>query len=142
MDEVSMSIHELLIRGLVADYNVACSACGTRFRQSSLRVLRHEDDVWHIRGRCPRCAAVTLLLVKLDLRDSKGDPMLLGAGERAASLELGAEEAQRFADAAPIGADDVLSISEWLASFDGDFRSLRQDHAPPMNDSSAPDRPR
>jgi hypothetical protein len=139
-----MSIHELLIRGLVADYNVACSACGTRFRQSSLRVLRHEDDLWHIRGRCPRCAAVTLLLVKLDLRNSNGDPTLLGSAERAASLELTAEETQRFAEATPIGADDVLAMSEWLATFDGNFRSLLDTAAPSAqaDDSPSPDEPR
>lgn len=121
-----MSLTEMVIRGLVADYNVACSVCGTRFRRSGLRVVRREDDVWQISARCPSCEKVTLLMVKLDASGVVSD------------VELSQEEQERFAGAPPINADDVLAISAFLADFDGDFKTLfaRYD-APPADPTRA-----
>lgn len=107
-----MSLTEMVIRGLVADYNVACSVCGTRFRRSGLRVIRREDDVWQISARCPSCEKITLLMVKLD------------ASGFVADVELNQAEQERFAGAPAISADDVLEMSGYLATFDGNFKAL------------------
>ncbi len=107
-----MSLADLVIRGLVADYNVACGACGTRFRRSGLRVVRREEDVWQISARCPSCNLMSLLVLKVD------------ASGLVSEIELSADEQEKFIAAAAIGADDVLALSEFLAGFDGDFRAL------------------
>jgi hypothetical protein len=117
---MSMSLTEMVIRGLVADYNVACSVCGTRFRRSGLRVVRREDDVWQISARCPSCEKVTILMVKLDASGIVSD------------IELSRAEQERFAGERAVGADDVLAIAEYLATFDGDFKRLFAEYeAPP-----------
>lgn len=117
-----MSLTEMVIRGLVADYNVACSMCGTRFRRSGLRVVRREDDVWQISARCPSCEKVTLLMVKLDASGVVSD------------VELNREEQERFAGSPAINADEVLAMAEFLADFDGDFKALfAQYDAPPAD---------
>lgn len=115
-----MSLTEMVIRGLVADYNVACSVCGTRFRRSGLRVVRREDDVWQISARCPSCEKITLLMVKLDASGFVSD------------VELNQAEQERFAGGPAVTADDLLEISGFLATFDGDFQALfAQYDAPP-----------
>ena len=115
-----MSLSEMVLRGLVSDYNVACSSCGTRFRRSGLRVVRREADVWQVSARCPSCEAVSLLVVKLDRSGLVSD------------FELTRAEQERFAQDPPIGADDVLAMAEFLAGFDGDFRGLLAEReAPP-----------
>jgi hypothetical protein len=116
----------MVIRGLVADYNVACSVCGTRFRRSGLRVVRRKEDVWQISARCPSCEKVTLLVVRLDAAGLVSD------------VELNGEERERFADAPAITADDVLAIAGFLAQFDGDFKALfAQYDAPPADPARA-----
>ncbi|HEV7216593.1 MAG TPA: hypothetical protein VGP33_15900 [Chloroflexota bacterium] len=115
-----MSLTEMVIRGLVADYNVACSVCGTRFRRSGLRVVRRQDDVWQISARCPSCEKITLLMVKLDASGIVSD------------LELNRAERERFTGMPAISADDVLELAGYLATFDGDFKALfAQFDAPP-----------
>ena len=117
---MSMSLTEMVIRGLVADYNVACSVCGTRFRRSGLRVVRREDDVWQISARCPSCEKITLLMVKLDASGIVSD------------IELSRSEQERFAGAPAVSADDVLDLAGYLETFDGDFAGLfAQFDAPP-----------
>lgn len=107
-----MSLAEIVIRGLVADHNVACNACGARFRRSGLRVLRREHDVWQISARCPNCSSVSLLVVRLDRSGVVSD------------IELSGDERDRFADAPPVTVDDVLDMAGFLATFDGDFKAL------------------
>lgn len=115
-----MSLTEMVIRGLVADYNVACSVCGTRFRRSGLRVVRRQDDIWQISARCPGCEKITLLMVKLDASGIVPD------------IELTRDEQERFAGIPAISADDVLELAGYLATFDGNFKALfAQYDAPP-----------
>jgi hypothetical protein len=117
---MAMSLTEMVIRGLVADYNVACSVCGTRFRRSGMRVVRREDDIWQISARCPSCEKITLLMVKLDAAGIVSD------------IELSRAEQERFAGMPAISADDVLELSGFLATFDGDFKAwFAQYDAPP-----------
>ena len=127
-----MSLSELVIRGLVSEYNVSCSACGTRFRRSGLRVIGHEQDVFQVSARCPHCQTVSVLTVKLD------------TGGLVTSLELTSDEQQRFASSLPVSADDVLDVAEFLATFDGDFKALfaqavPEDSAPPADDRATSD---
>ena len=107
-----MSLAEIVIRGLVADHNVACNACGARFRRSGLRVLRREQNVWQISARCPSCSSVSLLVVRLDRSGV------------VSNVELSGEEHARFADAPSVTVDDVLDMATFLATFDGDFKAL------------------
>jgi hypothetical protein len=128
---MSMSLTEMVIRGLVADYNVACSVCGTRFRRSGLRVVRREDDVWQISARCPSCEKVTILMVKLDASGIVSD------------IELSRAEQERFAGERAVSVDDVLAMAGFLATFDGDFMRLFAEYdAPPaepdMQDGTSP----
>ena len=117
---MAMSLTEMVIRGLVADYNVACSVCGTRFRRSGLRVVRRQEDVWQISARCPSCEKITLLMVKLDASGIVSD------------IELTRAEQERFTGMPAISADDVLELAGYLATFDGDFKALfAQYGAPP-----------
>jgi len=109
---MAMSLTEMVIRGLVADYNVACSVCGTRFRRSGLRVVRRQEDVWQISARCPSCEKITLLMVKLD------------ASGIVSNIELTRDEQERFAGMRAISADDVLEMAGYLATFDSDFKAL------------------
>lgn len=109
---MAMSLTEMVIRGLVADYNVACSVCGTRFRRSGLRVVRRQEDVWQISARCPSCEKITLLMVKLDASGIVSD------------IELNRAEQERFTGMPAISADDVLELAGYLATFDGDFKAL------------------
>jgi hypothetical protein len=115
-----MSLGDLVIRGLVADHNVACSVCGRRFRRSGLRVLRREQNVWQISGRCGQCENVSIFVVKLDTSGLAEDVV--------DDVELTDTEQERFSAEPPIGADEVLAMADFLAAFDGDFQAL---FAPP-----------
>ncbi|MCL4540816.1 MAG: hypothetical protein M1396_00505 [Chloroflexi bacterium] len=104
-----MSLTEMVIRGLVADHNIACIECGTRFRRSGLRVVRQGPMVWHISARCAKCGSTYLLVVRID------DKGLAAAGSaQEPDVELDVEEAELFAQESPISADDVLAIGDLL----------------------------
>lgn len=104
-----MSLTEMVIRGLVADHNIACIECGTRFRRSGLRVVRQGPMVWHISARCAKCGSTYLLVVRID---NKG--LAAAANTQEPTLELSAEEAEILDQEVPISADDVLAIGDLL----------------------------
>jgi hypothetical protein len=82
---------------------VGCSVCDTVVPPDRIRLLAHRDDLAFVEIDCADCRSTTLGFVV------------------AGALP---PEAVRFADAPPIGADDVLEVHELLESWQGDLRGL------------------
>ncbi|MCL4543972.1 MAG: hypothetical protein M1118_05130 [Chloroflexi bacterium] len=120
-----MSLTELVIRGLVADHNIACSECGARFRRSGLRVIRQNSLVWHISARCSRCGGTHLLIVRID---PNGMPAAKSSEDELSS-ELLPEEMAKLESLPSVSADDVLTVAQLLqqATTLQDFLALLDD---------------
>jgi len=101
---------ETLIRKLIA--SVRCSVCGKPYRPSNIKVLGHEDNLWFLSVFCPSCRTLGLVAAVVKREAVKR------------ATELTPEEKIKFANARPIGADDVLEMHEFLQNFEGDVKAM------------------
>ncbi|MDQ2743723.1 MAG: hypothetical protein M3Z66_15715 [Chloroflexota bacterium] len=102
---------ERLLKKLISTYR--CSVCRRGFEQDHVRITSRQEQLWIVSVRCGRCRNQQVFWVAL-----KED------GEQAVLRDLSEAEEERFAEMAPVGADDVLDIHEFLRDFNGDFRAL------------------
>lgn len=101
-----------------------CPACGRRYRGSRIRLLAERDGLFFVDLDCSRCGSHTVAIVTVERDES--DFAIADASDIGLPVEvLGARRAERLpAGAAPVGADDVLEMHEFLASFEGDMDAL------------------
>jgi len=85
-----------------------CAACGSSVPASRVRLLAERDDLVFAELGCPSCGSISLAIVV----KAAPTPDALVAPESGA---LGG---------APVGADDVLDMHEFLAEYRGDVRGL------------------
>jgi hypothetical protein len=97
-----------------------CAACGSSVPASRVRLLAERDDLVFAELGCPACGSVSLAIVV------KAAP----TPDAAVPPEPGA------AGGAPVGADDVLDMHEFLAGYRGDARGL----LPPRRGDDVSDR--
>lgn len=78
---------------------IKCTVCGRWYAPAGMKVLAHAWDLWFLRVWCTECANSSLVLAKI------------GEDEQLRDIDdLTEEESERFADAVPISADDVLDV--------------------------------
>jgi hypothetical protein len=78
---------------------IRCTVCGCWYDPAGTQVLAHALDLWFLRVWCSECANSSLVIAKVG-----EDDQIVGIGD------LTEKEFERFADAAPISADDVLDV--------------------------------
>jgi hypothetical protein len=99
-----------------------CPACGRRYRGSRMRLLAEREGLFFVDLDCSRCGSHTVAIVTVEIDDESdvtievsdvvGEDEIEHMGE---SLPLGA---------APVTADDVLEMHEFLKGFKGSLGEL------------------
>jgi hypothetical protein len=98
-----------------------CPACGRRYRGSRMRLLAEREGLFFVDLDCSRCGSHTVAIVTvefdetdvtIEVSDVVGDDEVEHLGE---PLPAGA---------APVTADDVLEMHEFLSGFQGSLGEL------------------
>ncbi len=97
---------------------VECAACGDAVPTDRIRILARRDDIVFVEIDCPGCRSEALgIVIAAGDRDDEEDgavatsvpaPVVLG--------EFGPGDVERFREAMPIGARDVETVREILAT--------------------------
>ena len=106
-----------------------CPACGRRYRGSKIRLLAERDGLFFVDLDSVRCGSHTVAIVTVEIDETSAlitDISDLTLSEEELREQLG--EALPAA-AAPVTADDVLEMHEFLAQFRGDMSRLFRDGA-------------
>lgn len=97
-----------------------CPACGRRYRAGRIRLLAERDGLFFVDLDCSRCGSHTVAIVTIEQEDGEAtiaDLPRMGSADE----HLGERLPQ---GAAPVTADDVLEMHEFLAHFEGDVEGL------------------
>ena len=90
-----------------------CTVCGHRYSPGSTKVLAHSEGLWLLRVWCCECCTSSLVVA------------LIEAEETHTSVgDLTEVELDRFVDAPPISADDVLEVHNVLVDAPADITGL------------------
>jgi hypothetical protein len=105
-----------------------CPACGRRYRGSRIRLLAERDGLFFVDLDCSRCGSHTVAIVTVEIDDATASITEIS------DLSLATDDVPEHlgeelpAGAAPVTADDVLDMHEFLESFQGNIGHLfRQD---------------
>jgi hypothetical protein len=98
-----------------------CPACGRRYRGSRMRLLAEREGLFFVDLDCSRCGNHTVAIVTIEIDESEITIEV--------SDVLGEEEIEHLGETLPIGAapvtaDDVLEMHEFLATFKGSLGAL------------------
>ena len=101
-----------------------CPACGRRYRGSKIRLLAERDGLFFVDLDCARCGSHTVAIVTVEIDDNS--PSITDVSDVSLSTDALPEHLgeQLPAGAAPVTADDVLDMHEFLADFEGDVSHL------------------
>ncbi len=101
-----------------------CPACGRRYRGSRIRLLAERDGLFFVDLDCSRCGTHTVAIVTVELDES--EMAIIDASDIELAREAGPEHLgeELPANAAPVTADDVLDMHQFLVEFEGDMRAL------------------
>jgi hypothetical protein len=125
------SVTDKIIRFLVT--HAHCTECGSHYRAEDVYVLvRSGRHIWDLAAVCHQCYTLSVVRAVVRPHRGDGDPTSDGEGLLATGSdvpdarlsEFTSEELLRFRTLGPIDADDVLDVSRFLESFDGDFHAL------------------
>lgn len=97
-----------------------CPACGRRYRDTRVDFLAERDGLFFVDLDCADCGSRTVAIITIDQDD---------AGLSVGELQPMPEVDNRFGESlpssvAPVTADDVLDMHEFLSHFDGDVSRL------------------
>ncbi|CAN5776080.1 hypothetical protein BH24CHL5_BH24CHL5_03500 [soil metagenome] len=101
-----------------------CPACSRRYRGSRIRLLAERDGLFFVDLDCSRCGSHTVAIVSVELDESElaiADASDLGLPPEYLLEHLGEALPP---GAAPVTADDVLDMHQFLAGFEGDLNDL------------------
>jgi hypothetical protein len=105
-------------RGLRARLaGAGCTACGAAVPVDRIAVLADRGDLAFVELSCPVCGSLTLSVVIAADRE----PAVLDV---AAHPELGPAAEARLAGRPPLAEADVVAMRRFLATWEGDLRSL------------------
>lgn len=91
-----------------------CPACRRRYRDGRVKLLAERDGLYFVDLDCSRCGSHTVAIVTVDLEDAE-----------AVADELAIDVIEPLpARAAPVTADDVIEMHQFLDRFEGDVRAL------------------
>lgn len=97
-----------------------CATCGRAYSPEQIRILAQREELFFVDMGCETCGAQAVAVVTIQL-DEADDPYA-ETGDLEMALAPG--DAAPDASLPPVGADDLLDMSRFLARFDGDFQSL------------------
>ncbi len=103
-----------------------CAACGRAYSAGRIRILAQREELFFVDMGCETCGAQAVAVVTIKLDES--DDAYAETGDLEMALADTGEALE--ASIAPVGADDLLDMSRFLARFDGDFRALFRDSQP------------
>jgi hypothetical protein len=109
-----------------------CAACGRAYEPGRIRILAQREELFFVDLGCETCGAQAVAVVTVQLDDADVLRVETGDVEPVEAQAKGGDPGQ------PVGADDLLDMSRFLARFDGDFISLFRDPEPgrdPTRDS-------
>lgn len=126
MDEGFVGDAERVVQFLVE--HARCGECGSAYHAEDVYVLDQVNRrVWELAAVCPGCLSVWLVKAVVRSEDGPDGTEVARAhrtrARRPLLHELTHAEKRHFEALTPIGVDDVLDVSEFLATFDGDFRA-------------------
>lgn len=98
-----------------------CPACGRRYRDGRIRLLAERDGLYFVDLDCIRCGSHTVAIVTVEQEDAEAAIADFPALEPAPIEHLGE---LLPAGAAPVTADDVLDMHQFLGHFRGDVDAL------------------
>jgi hypothetical protein len=101
---------ERLVKDLVGTFR--CPICRRGFQHEHVRVAARHEQLWIVSVRCRTC------------RNQQVFWIALKDGETLEPDELSEVDHEYLADGAPICANDVLDMHEFLQQFNGDFVGL------------------
>ena len=90
-----------------------CRVCRRSYDRAQVRVAARRDEIWLVSARCSLCRNQQIFCVALR-----------GNGNETILRDVSAAEEAQFAAMAPLTADDVLDMHQFLEDFDGDFKQL------------------
>ncbi len=98
-----------------------CPACGRRYRGSKMRIMAEREGLFFVDLDCVRCGSHTVAIVTVEVGESEVTVEV--------SDVVGEDEIQHFGEplpvgAAPVTADDVLEMHQFLAHFKGNLGEL------------------
>jgi hypothetical protein len=100
---------------------VGCTSCGTAIPVDRIAVLADRGDLAFVELSCPACGSQTLGVVVATGADP-ADTVL----DTAAHPELDPATEGRLAGRPALAEEDVLAMRRFLATWEGDLRSLLQ----------------
>lgn len=110
-----------------------CPACRRRYRDGRVKLLAERDGLYFVDLDCSRCGSHTVAIVTVDLEDAEA--AISDLSDVAYELAIDVIEPLP-ARAAPVTADDVLEMHQFLDRFEGDVRALfRAAGRPPTSDA-------
>ena len=106
-----------------------CPACGRRYRGSRMRLLAERDGLFFVDLDCSRCGSHTVAIVTVELDENE---VSIEVSDAMLAEELGIQHLgeELPAGAAPVTADDVLDMHEFLTRYTGDLDALLRSGAP------------
>src|SRR5215208_5463203 len=101
-----------------------CPACGRRYRGSKIRLLAERDGLFFVDLDCARCGSHTVAIVTVEMDDTSVS--ITDVSDVSLSVDALPDYLDEGmpVDDAPVSADDVLEMHEFLESFQGDLKTL------------------
>jgi transcription elongation factor Elf1 len=98
-----------------------CPACGRRYRGSKMRLLAEREGLFFVDLDCSRCGSHTVAIVTVELDDSEATIEV--------SDVIGEDDIEHLGEPLPVGtapvtADDVLEMHQFLTSYRGNLGEL------------------
>jgi predicted RNA-binding Zn-ribbon protein involved in translation (DUF1610 family) len=98
-----------------------CPACGRRYRGSKMRLLAEREGLYFVDLDCSRCGSHTVAIVTVELDESEVTIEV--------SDVVGEDEIDHLGEplpvgAAPVTADDVLEMHQFLSGYQGSLDEL------------------
>jgi hypothetical protein len=106
-----------------------CPACGRRYRGSKIRLLAERDGLFFVDLDCARCGSHTVAIVTVEIDETSAS--ITDISDLMSPEELREHLGEDLpAGAAPVTADDVLEMHEFLSGFRGDISRLFREGSP------------
>ncbi len=116
------------IKQLILSAVTRCSECRRRYHLDDFAVIGHRDHLWMVTVVCEGCRSQGFITAIVEdpsqLSGETAEARPVGRRRRPQLSDLTPDEAARFAGAAPVDSLDLLDLHEFLADFDGDFKTL------------------
>jgi hypothetical protein len=101
-------------------YILRCPVCGHRYNLEQTKIIDSKDERMASTGNllvhtdCDRCKSSVVFSIAVD------GPEIFSIGM---VTDLTSQDTNKFKNSDPINSDDILATHEFLAGFDGDFKS-------------------